>query len=143
MYIQHRFLLYVIYFPPHKKVNAFVHDLHLVCLPSRSFEWALTLLFRKIIVGYLLVCTSVTIVLLAAFGRGDQEGAAGHWILVFWAGLLGILNMLLSLIQYIPQLIETFIRKVEKEWSTLLDVLFFCVCVSRILFYFSLCKNSP
>ncbi|KAG0053489.1 hypothetical protein BGZ83_000970 [Gryganskiella cystojenkinii] len=105
------FVLYFIYFPPHKKVNALIHNLHLVCLPSRSFEWAITLLFSKIILGHLLVCTLLTIVLLAIFGRGDQEGAFGHWTLILWAGILGIINMLLSLIQYIPQLIELFLRK--------------------------------
>ncbi|GJJ77761.1 hypothetical protein EMPS_10120 [Entomortierella parvispora] len=105
------FILYTVYFPPHKKVNAFVHNLHLICLPSRSFEWALTLLFGKIILGHLLVCTTMTAVLLAALGRGDQQGSASHWILVLWAGLLGILNVLLALIQYLPQLIETYLRK--------------------------------
>lgn len=115
MELYHRFILYTIYFPPYKKVNAFVHNLHLICLPSRSFEWSLTLVFGKIILGHLLVCTAITTILLASLGRGDQEGPASHWTLVLWAGLLGVLNVLLALIQYLPQLIETYLRKVRRS----------------------------
>ncbi|KAK5815108.1 hypothetical protein F5H01DRAFT_308932 [Linnemannia elongata] len=115
------FILYMIYFPPHKKISTFLrHQLlhcRIFCLPARSFTWTLSILASKVLLGYILISTAITVILLAAVGRGDISHDDGGgttrsraWLLV-WAGLLGIIAAFLAMIQYIPQIIETYIRK--------------------------------
>ncbi|KAG0288215.1 hypothetical protein BGZ96_007981 [Linnemannia gamsii] len=116
------FILYMIYFPPHKKVSTFLrHQLlhwRIFCLPARSFTWTLSILASKVLLGYFFVSTTITFILLAAVGgRGDishddSEGSSRNraWLLV-WAGLLGVIAAFLAMIQYIPQIIETYLRK--------------------------------
>ncbi|KAF9549438.1 hypothetical protein EC957_003827 [Mortierella hygrophila] len=116
------FILYMIYFPPNKKISTFLrHQLlhcRLFCLPTRSFTWTLSILASKVLLGYFFVSTAITVILLAAVGRGDishDDGGGGNtrsraWLLV-WAGLLGIIAAFLAMIQYIPQIIETYLRK--------------------------------
>ncbi|KAI1319304.1 hypothetical protein EDD11_004441 [Mortierella claussenii] len=108
------FALYMIYFPPYKKVNAIVHNLHLVCLPSRSFSWAISIFFAKIIVGNIIVSTIITLILLALVD--DDLERHSVWTLL-WAGFLGISSVLLAIVQYIPQIVETYLRKVSAQQS--------------------------
>jgi hypothetical protein len=119
----------MIYFPPHKKVSTFLrHQLlhwRIFCLPTRSFTWTLSILASKVLLGYLFVSTAITVILLAAVGgRGDishDDSVGGSrsraWLLV-WAGLLGIIAAFLAMIQYIPQIIETYLRKVTFTANT-------------------------
>ncbi|KAF9093237.1 hypothetical protein BGX29_010025 [Mortierella sp. GBA35] len=112
------FILYMIYFPPHKKVSTFLrHQLlhcRLFCFPTRSFTWTLSILASKVLLGYFFVSTFITFTLIAAVGRGghdnDDHSSSRAWLLV-WAGLLGIIAAFLAMIQYIPQIIETYLRK--------------------------------
>ncbi|KAG0366264.1 hypothetical protein BGZ54_005589 [Gamsiella multidivaricata] len=104
------FALYLIYFPPHKKINPLVRKCRLFCLPSRSFTWAISLLFAKIIAGNVVVSTVITTILLASVHNSIERHSA--WTLV-WAGFLGIASVLLTMIQYIPQILETRFRKVR------------------------------
>ncbi|KAF9918145.1 hypothetical protein BX616_010099 [Lobosporangium transversale] len=98
----------MIYFPPYKKVNAFVHKMRLFCLPSRSLAWTVSILFSKIIFGNIAVSTFFTIIILAAVDHDQEHHSA--WTLL-WVGFLGVMSALLTMIQYLPQIIETYLRK--------------------------------
>ncbi|KAG0309732.1 hypothetical protein BGZ98_008868 [Dissophora globulifera] len=105
------FVLYMIYFSG-KKISPFALMLHLrlglFCIPTRSFPWTISLLFAKIILGNFVVTTMITIVSLAFVNdTGDRHSA---WTLT-WAGFLGVTSVFLAMIQYIPQIIETFLQK--------------------------------
>ncbi|KAF9572052.1 hypothetical protein EC968_010383 [Mortierella alpina] len=103
----------MIYFPPYKKVSAFVHNMRLFCLPSRSFAWSFSLLVSKIILGHILISTFLTFLLLALIDdppNHEQSPRQNAWLLV-WAGFLGMTSTFLAMIQYIPQIIETYFRK--------------------------------
>ncbi|KAG0212358.1 hypothetical protein BGX28_006502 [Mortierella sp. GBA30] len=83
--------------------------MHLFCLPSRSFAWSFSLLVLKIVVGHILMSTFITFLLLLAVQNKPQPQQS-LWILT-WAGYLGMISTLLAMIQYLPQIIETYIRK--------------------------------
>ncbi|KAI8597070.1 hypothetical protein EDD21DRAFT_311321 [Dissophora ornata] len=102
------FVLYMIYYPPGKKTNRLVRILHLICLPSRSFSWAISLFFAKVILGNFVVTTVITIISLIFVD--DTIDRRSSWTL-FWAGFLGVASVLLTMIQHIPQIVETSIRK--------------------------------
>ncbi|KAF9282858.1 hypothetical protein BGZ68_005706 [Mortierella alpina] len=104
------FVLYMIYFPPYKKVSAFVHNMRLLCLPSRSFAWSFSLLVSKIILGFILISTFLTFLLLSLIDSPNHERKQSAWLLV-WAGFLGMTSTFLALIQYIPQILEIYLRK--------------------------------
>ncbi|KAF9959599.1 hypothetical protein BGZ72_009329 [Mortierella alpina] len=104
------FVLYMIYFPPYKKVSAFVHNMRLLCLPSRSFAWSFSLLVSKIILGHILISTLFTMLLLSVVDPPNHQHEKSAWLLV-WAGFLGMTSTFLAMIQYIPQIIETYLRK--------------------------------
>ncbi|CAO3569697.1 unnamed protein product [Mortierella alpina] len=106
------FVLYMIYFPPYKKVSAFVHNMRLLCLPSRSFAWSFSLLVSKLILGHILISTFLTCLLLSLVDppNPNNQHKKSAWLLV-WAGFLGMASTFLAMIQYIPQIIETYFRK--------------------------------
>jgi hypothetical protein len=110
--LPHRFALYMMYFPSHKKVNTLRYKLRLLCLPARSFAWSISLFFAKIIAGNFVVSAIITTILLA-FVR-DTTDHHSIWTLL-WAGFLGITSVFLTTIQYIPQIIETYLRKVKRK----------------------------
>ncbi|KAG0223941.1 hypothetical protein BGX31_008267 [Mortierella sp. GBA43] len=96
------------YFPPDKKINKLRYKLHLMCLPSRSFAWSISLFFAKVVAGNFAVSLIFTTILLV-FVR-DTIDNHSVWTLI-WAGFLGVTSVLLTMIQYIPQIIETYLRK--------------------------------
>lgn len=114
--IPSRFVLYVIYYPPYKKASAAVHNLNMnIVLPSQSFEWSISVLFAKIVLAHFVVCVLITAILLHGDSSGTVNGepiSTNGWILT-WAGFLGTTGILLAMIQYIPQIIWTFVRKVN------------------------------
>ncbi|KAF9354756.1 hypothetical protein BGX34_010834 [Mortierella sp. NVP85] len=102
------FALYMMYFPPQKKVNTLRYKLRLLCLPARSFAWSISLFFAKIIAGNFVVSAIITMILLAFVC--DMTDHHSIWALL-WAGFLGITSVFLTMIQYIPQIVETYLRK--------------------------------
>ncbi|KAI9241413.1 hypothetical protein MVEG_04999 [Podila verticillata NRRL 6337] len=117
------FVLYVIYYPPYKKVSAAVHNLNMnIVLPSQSFEWSISVLFAKVVSSHFVVCVLITAILLHGAGSGTGNGepiSTNGWILT-WAGFLGTSGILLAMIQYIPQIIWTFVRKSAGALSLLM-----------------------
>lgn len=99
----------MMYFPPTKKVNTLRYKLRLTCLPSRSFAWSISILSAKIIFGNFVVSTIITTILLVFVH--DTVDHHSIWTLI-WAGFLGVASVILIMIQYIPQIIETYLRKV-------------------------------
>ncbi|KAG0090907.1 hypothetical protein BGZ93_006357 [Podila epicladia] len=115
------FVLYVIHYPPYKKASAAVHNLNMnIVLPSQSFEWSISVLFAKVVSVHFVVCILITAILLRGASSGNGEPIAiNGWILT-WAGFLGTTGILLAVIQYIPQIIWTFVRKSAGALSLLM-----------------------
>ncbi|KAF9327834.1 hypothetical protein BG006_008912 [Podila minutissima] len=117
------FVLYVIYYPPYKKASVAVHNLNMnIVLPSQSFEWSISVLFAKIVSVHFVVCILITAILLrgASSGTGNGEPIATNGWILTWAGFLGTTGILLAVIQYIPQIIWTFVRKSAGALSLLM-----------------------
>ncbi|KAF9436816.1 hypothetical protein BGZ76_002898 [Entomortierella beljakovae] len=74
-------------------------------LPAPTEEWALSLKISQVVTGHLVICTAVTVALLAFVG-----GPENSWV-SSWATFLGITSVTLAAIQYIPQIHRTYRRK--------------------------------
>ncbi|KAF9165564.1 hypothetical protein DFQ26_009759 [Actinomortierella ambigua] len=99
------FVLYLIYYPPYKKVNEAIHNLNLSCLPATSMEWALSVFIAKVVLGHFVLCLTFTTFLLSVVGGPENPWTSS------WAGFLGILSATLATIQYLPQIYRTYRRK--------------------------------
>ncbi|KAG0343172.1 hypothetical protein BG004_005460 [Podila humilis] len=120
------FVLYVIYYPPYKKASNAVHKLNMnIILPSQSFEWTISVLFAKIVGGHFVLCGMITAILLYCGESPKENGGISNstgnngWILT-WAGFLGTSGILLAMIQFLPQIVWTFVRKSVGALSTLM-----------------------
>lgn len=105
-------MLYIIYFPAYKKLAEAVHDNNPNArfLPGQSAEWSLSLTIARIVLGHLAICVLVTIYVLTFVGPENK------WTLA-WASFLGITSVILATIQYVPQILRTWHRKVTNETS--------------------------
>ncbi|KAG0322473.1 hypothetical protein BGZ99_003341 [Dissophora globulifera] len=101
-------VLYLYYYPADKILaeRAQEHVRHTFAfLPAPSEEWALSLIIANVVTIHLVICTLVTIVLLAFIGGPENHWTSG------WATFLGITSVVLATIQYVPQIHRTFKRK--------------------------------
>ncbi|KAI1318561.1 hypothetical protein EDD11_006251 [Mortierella claussenii] len=100
-------VLYLLYYPSYKIAAERVqqHIRHYSFLPAHSEEWRVSLLIAHVVTIHLVVCTFITIGLLAFVG-----GPENHWTSA-WATFLGITSVLLATIQYVPQIHRTFKRR--------------------------------
>ncbi|KAF9918893.1 hypothetical protein FBU30_011236 [Linnemannia zychae] len=93
------FILFLIYYPPHKKVSEELDR------TVRSKEWTDSLIIAHVVGGHFFIALLITIYLLAFVGGPENSWTSG------WASFLGITSVILATIQYIPQIIRTFKRK--------------------------------
>lgn len=104
-----RFILFLIYFPekyaaiPTPDLPTKVHTM--------TKEWKTALVIAAVCTGHFAISFLITVILLAAIGSPSQ-----HWETNYWAGILGILSMILASFQYLPQIWKTWKRKVSWHW---------------------------
>ncbi|KAF9349641.1 hypothetical protein BGX34_001678 [Mortierella sp. NVP85] len=101
------FVLYLIYYPAHKidVERSQQHVRHYSFLPARTEEWTISLLIARVVTLHLVICTLVTVVMLAFVGGPEHQATSS------WAAFLGITSVILATIQYVPQIHRTYKRK--------------------------------
>jgi len=106
--LQNSFVLYLIYYPAHKidVERSQQHVRHYSFLPARTEEWTISLLIARVVTLHLVICTLVTVAMLAFVGGPDHQATSS------WAAFLGITSVILATIQYVPQIHRTYKRKV-------------------------------
>ncbi|KAI8879953.1 hypothetical protein K501DRAFT_335714 [Backusella circina FSU 941] len=103
------FLLFLLYFPEHKKKRQLHRPTLRLELPDQmmiSEEWKVSLWIAAICMGHLAISFFITVILLAFVGSPRE-----HWQTNYWAGFLGVLSMILASLQYIPQIWKTWKQK--------------------------------
>lgn len=108
------FVLFLIYYPARKKVSEELDR------TTRSKEWTLSLIIAHVVGGHFFIALLVTIYMLAFVGGPENPWTSG------WASFLGITSVVLATIQYVPQIIRTFKRKVRQT------VFFLSISLSKI-----------
>ncbi|ORX93681.1 hypothetical protein K493DRAFT_315863 [Basidiobolus meristosporus CBS 931.73] len=96
-------VLFIVYFPAHRKMIYFSDATVPHAVPS--YEWRLSKAIALVVASHLLVFVGVSVYLLLMVG-GPQHTAT-KW----WAGALGVLGMIMSILQYIPPIRRTWKRK--------------------------------
>jgi len=95
-----RFILFLIYYPAYKKVSEELDR------TTRSKEWTQSLIIAHVVGLHFFFAVLITICLLAFVGGPENPWTSR------WASFLGITSVILATIQYVPQIIRTFKRKV-------------------------------
>ncbi|CDH59460.1 hypothetical protein AGABI1DRAFT_63949 [Lichtheimia corymbifera JMRC:FSU:9682] len=98
------FILFLIYFP--EKYAAIATTDLPTKVHTMTAEWKTALVIAAICTGHFAISFLITVILLAAVGSPSQ-----HWETNYWAGILGILSMILASFQYLPQIWKTWKRK--------------------------------
>lgn len=99
------FVLYFKMYPDHLKYSS-----NPATPIQISDHWRLSLQIKSIvkIYSFILICLIFTLGLVKGFPSGITTAIA--WV-------LGILSMILSVLQFIPQIHQTFKHKVKPEWQ--------------------------
>ncbi|KZT63499.1 hypothetical protein DAEQUDRAFT_733754 [Daedalea quercina L-15889] len=107
-------VLYMIYYPPHLKYTEIDVDLHDNRPPQhvktsvKTDTWRLSITLSWVVFIHFAFSTFVTLLLLST-ETPDLPGRSPQ--VSFWATLLGVASALLAAIQYAPQLIYTYRRR--------------------------------
>ncbi|CAG8545983.1 4909_t:CDS:2 [Ambispora gerdemannii] len=105
MFNLYRFILFLAYFPEHRKLTPYIPHLHYGNPPStRSLEWRISLGVAITVTTHFLFVSAISIYLLN-FYNGSSQAAE------YWADFLGVASMLLASVQYLPQIWRTWRRK--------------------------------
>ena len=100
--------MYLIYFPAYKKAPQLqIHSRRFKFLPAPSEEWKVSVLIAHVVAAHLMICVLVTIYMLVWVGGPENSWTSA------WASFLGITSVILATIQYVPQIMRTFRRKVN------------------------------
>ncbi|CAJ0905062.1 13896_t:CDS:2 [Entrophospora sp. SA101] len=100
------FLLYMLYFPPQRKLTPYIRHIHFNSPPTTySYEWRASLGVSSIIAVHLIITSVVSLLLLNSGKPEDNQ------LTKLWADGLGIVSMFLASVQYIPQIYRTWKRK--------------------------------
>ncbi|KAI8886670.1 hypothetical protein K501DRAFT_283709 [Backusella circina FSU 941] len=114
------FLLFLLYFPEHKKKQQLHHPLLRLEPPQQmiSKEWRVSLWIAGFCTGYLAISFFITALLLI-FAGSPQE----HWLTHGWANFLGALGMISASLKYLPQIWKTWKIKTVGALSIFMLVL--------------------
>ncbi|KAK9723013.1 hypothetical protein K7432_002263 [Basidiobolus ranarum] len=93
-------LLYMIYFPQHKKTEILIDDNRLANTVPTS-DWRHSILVSFIVSAHFVLSLSVSIWILGSFGSMSKQAS-------LWAGFLGLLSTSMATLQYIPQIHRTW-----------------------------------
>ncbi|CAG8495654.1 9339_t:CDS:2 [Ambispora leptoticha] len=98
------FILFLAYFPEHRKLTQYIPHLHYGNPPStRSLEWRISLGIAVTVTAHFLLVSAISIYLLSFYNGSSQAE--------YWADFLGVASMLLASVQYLPQIWRTWRRK--------------------------------
>lgn len=128
-------VLFMLYFPSHRKFAPYIRHLHFNTPPTEwSIEWRDSIIVSTIVTIHIIFTIVVTVLLLFFYGNEDI-----NWK-VLWAEFLGIASMILISIQFIPQLFRTWKRKVNNEFTVIMNsnifIIFFNLIFNLLIFFF-------
>ncbi|GJE93659.1 PQ-loop repeat-containing protein [Phanerochaete sordida] len=108
-------VLYMIYYPPHKKYATVDLDSHDNRPPQhvktgvKTDEWRLSIILAWVVLLYTLLVTFVTFLLLGI--RPPHEVPRRIDRVDIWATFLGVTSTILAAFQYLPQIVHTYRHK--------------------------------
>ncbi|ORY04902.1 hypothetical protein K493DRAFT_275462 [Basidiobolus meristosporus CBS 931.73] len=90
-------ILYIIYFPQHKKTTRILNSDQSVQTP----DWRHSILVTVLVAAHFVLSLFVSIWVLSSFGPASAQAN-------LWAGFLGLLSTTMATLQYIPQIHRTW-----------------------------------
>ncbi|RHZ75255.1 hypothetical protein Glove_216g189 [Diversispora epigaea] len=99
--------LFMIYFPPQRKIVPYIRHLHFNSPPSHwSAEWRISVGVAITVAVHFIVTVFASFYFLEFFGRSEDNR-----VTKYWADFLGLTSMIFASIQYLPQIWKTWKRK--------------------------------
>ncbi|CAG8766160.1 7469_t:CDS:2, partial [Acaulospora morrowiae] len=96
------FILFMIYFPPHRKIVQYVRHLHFNSPPTNwSSEWRISVGVATTVTLHFVLTALISLYLVSIGGLTTR----------YWADILGVISMFFASIQYLPQIWRTWRRK--------------------------------
>ncbi|KAK9767307.1 hypothetical protein K7432_003002 [Basidiobolus ranarum] len=117
-------ILYMIYFPSHKKTTTTI-DNNQLTIVGQAPDWRHSILVAFLVCAHFTLSLGVSMWILGSYGAMSKQA---H----LWAGFLGLLSTTMATLQYIPQIHRTWRLKVILILHMLIFFTYFVTCQNSI-----------